>query len=174
MHPLSIAFSEIYEEGITRHFVVSGSTLGMADSEVAAVQPVEIDCQLMRIHRDVVVHGFVETALRLVCGRCTEEFVLPLRAPLEAVYLPAQMATTEREKELEDGGADVYCYREHLVDLGEMVRDKLLLSIPLQPICRMGCRGLCPFCGVNWNLNTCQCAQAGLGSPFHLLRELRF
>lgn len=174
MHPLSIAFSEIYEEGIARHFVVSGSTLGMAESEVAAAQPVEIDCQLLRIHRDVVVHGSVETAIPLVCSRCTEEFVLPLRAPLEAVYLPAQMATPEREKELEDGESDVYYYREYLVDLGEMVRDKLLLSIPLQPHCRMGCRGLCPSCGVNWNSNTCECAQAELGSPFDLLRELRF
>ena len=174
MHPLSVAFSEIYDEGFTRHFVVLGSTLGLAESEVATAQPIEIDCQLLRIERDVVVHGSMETSLRLVCSRCAEEFVLPLRVPLEAVYLPAHMASTAPEKKLEDGEADVYFYSEHLVDLAEMVRDKLLLAIPLQAYCRTGCRGLCPFCGVNWNISTCQCAQAGLGSPFHLLRELYF
>jgi uncharacterized protein len=173
MVPLLIPLSEVYEEGITRHFVLSGGAVGMEDPDVGFAQPIALDCQLFEVNRDVVVRGTLATSLRLTCSRCAEEIVVPLQVPLEAVYLPAPTASSEREKEIEDSGADVYAYSEHVIDLREMVRDKLLLSIPLQPCCHPGCKGLCPSCGVNWNVSTCQCAQPGLGSPFHLLRELR-
>jgi uncharacterized protein len=80
-----------------------------------------------------------------------------------------------RAKELDDDEfTDVYSYAESVVDLVEMVRDQLVLSIPLQPHCMAGCNGLCPSCGVNRNVVHCQCAEAKLGSPFDLLKELRF
>ena len=146
----------------------------MADPEWKAAQPIEIDCQLFKVERDVVVHGTMSTALRLTCSRCVEEFTGPLRIPLDAIYLPLHESASRRAKELEEGEVDVYSYAEQVLDLADMVRDKLLLSIPLQPHCRAGCKGLCPHCGVNWNVAACQCAQETPESPFQLLKSLRF
>jgi uncharacterized protein len=112
--------------------------------------------------------------VRLTCSRCAEEFEQPLRVDLDAVYLPMQAISSERAKELEEGETDVYAYAESVIDIAEMVRDKLVLSIPLQPHCMVGCKGLCPSCGVNRNAISCQCAEAKLGSPFEPLKGLRF
>jgi uncharacterized protein len=112
--------------------------------------------------------------VHLTCSRCADEFEQPLRVALDAVYLPMQALSSERAKELEVGEADVYGYAEPLVDISEMVRDKLLLSIPLQPHCMVGCQGLCPSCGINRNTVSCQCAEEKLGSPFEPLKGLRF
>lgn len=173
MSQLAIALSALHEDGVRRHFVLARMALGAGDSEAEVAQPIELDCHLLKVHREVVVSGTLETSFRLTCGRCAEEFILPLQVPFEAFFLPGQQAPFEREKALEDSGADVYTYTEHVIDLSEMVRDKLLLSVPLQPLCHPGCRGLCPSCGANWNVSTCQCAQPEPESPFQLLRELR-
>ncbi len=174
MHPLIIELREIYTEAITRQFAVTAGALGMAGPEWELAQPIDIGCQLFKVDGDVVVHGTMSTALRLTCSRCAEEFTRPLRVALDAIYLLEHEGSSKRAKELEEGEADVYSYAEHVLDLAEMVRDRLFLSIPLQPHCRAGCKGLCPLCGVNRNLTTCQCAQEGLESPFQLLKGLRF
>jgi len=111
--------------------------------------------------------------LQLACSRCAEEFVQPLSVALDAVYLPLDELSSARAKELEEGEADVYPYADQVIEISAMVRDKLLLSIPLQPYCMAVCKGLCPSCGVNRNVISCQCGAERLGSPFEALKELR-
>jgi len=154
--------------------VTTAAVLGLDDIGMVIVQPAALSCQFFKINREVVVQGSLRSAGRLACSRCAEDFVLPLDFALDATYLPAHEMTSERAKELEEGTADVYSYVEPVIDLAEMVRDKLLLSIPLQPHCMIGCKGLCPSCGVNRNTISCQCAEEKLGSPFELLKGLRF
>ncbi|MBI3326822.1 MAG: DUF177 domain-containing protein [Nitrospinae bacterium] len=174
MHPLIIGLSEIFDEGITRRFVVTGAALGIADRAFELTQPIDLDCQLSKVNREVVIHGTMRVALRLICSRCVEEFTGSFRVPLDAVYFPAQDTSSGREKALEEGESDAFSYAGHVIDLTEMVRDKVFLSVPLQPLCTVRCEGLCPHCGVNWNVTTCRCVQEALGSPFQLLKELRF
>src|SRR5262245_41394148 len=173
MSRLIVELSTIPPEGISQRFISTGTALGIVDLELTVVQPVEIACQFYKVNREVVVQGSLRSAVHLTCSRCAEEFEQPLRLPLEAVYLPMYDISSERAKELEDGVAEVYAYAEQVIDIAEMVRDKLLLSIPLQPHCMAGCKGLCPSCGVNRNTVTCQCAEEKLGSPFELLKGLR-
>jgi uncharacterized protein len=174
MQSFVINLLSIPHEGITRRLSSSAAALGIDDPHVALVRPLDLQCHFLKIDRQVVVQGTLRSAVRLSCSRCTEEFVLPLTLALEAIYLPVSDASSERAKDLEDEGTDVYAYEESAVDLGEMVRDKLFMSIPLQPYCTPGCKGLCPACGVNRNTVYCQCAEEKLGSPFEQLKELRF
>jgi uncharacterized protein len=174
MSRLSVEPSAIPQDGISRHFSSTGSALGIVDTDLSVTQPVEIDCQLHKVDQEVLVRGQVRSAVQLTCSRCAEEFVQPLCLTVEAVYLPMQAISSERAQELEAGETDVYGYTEALVDLAEMVRDKLLLSVPLQPHCTVACKGLCPSCGVNRNTISCQCAEEKLGSPFESLKGLRF
>jgi uncharacterized protein len=174
MPQLIVPLSSIPDEGITYHFSLTGAALGIDDPAMAVVQPIDLDCQFVKVSRDIVVHGTLRSAVRLSCSRCAEDFVLPLTLPLEAVYLPVLDLASQRAQALEDDVTDVYPYTESAIDLTEMVRDKLFLSIPLQPLCMAGCRGLCPACGVNRNAVLCQCAEEKLGSPFELLKGWRF
>jgi uncharacterized protein len=174
MPRLSLELSTIPPEGISRRFTSTEIALEIVNPELTLVQPVELECQFYKVNREVVVQGTLSSAVRLTCSRCAEEFEQALRLMLDAVYLPMQELSSEHAKELEEGVTDVYPYTEPLIDIAEMVRDKLLLSIPLQPHCMGGCKGLCPSCGVNRNTVGCQCAEEKLGSPFELLKGLRF
>jgi uncharacterized protein len=174
MPQLTIELSAIPGEGTTRQFVTTATELGVAEADMVMVQPLALSCQFLKINREVVMQGALRSAVRLACSRCAEEFALPLDIALDATYLPAHEMTSERAKELEEGTADVYSYAEPVIDISEMVRDKLLLSIPLQPHCMIGCKGLCPSCGVNRNAISCQCAEERLSSPFEQLKGIRF
>lgn len=174
MSRLMIELSAILDEGTTRQFVTTAAALGLTAADMRVVQPLGLTCQFFMFNREVVVQGTLRSAARLICSRCAEDFVLPLDIALNATYLPAHEMTSQRAKELEEATADVYPYAEPALDIAEMVRDQLLFSIPLQPHCMIGCKGLCPSCGVNRNTISCQCAEERLSSPFELLKGIRF
>jgi uncharacterized protein len=173
MQRLIVELPTIPPDGISRCFTSTGTALGIFDPDLTVVRPVEIECRFYRVNHEVVVQGSLRTALRLTCSRCAEEYEQPLSVELDAVYLPLEALSSTRAKELEEGEADVYAYADQVIEITEMVRDKLLLSMPLQPHCMIGCKGICPSCGVNRNVVSCQCGEEKLGSPFESLKALR-
>jgi uncharacterized protein len=174
MQRLIIELSTIPPEGISQRFTSTGRALGISEPELTVVRPIEIECRLSKVDREVVVQGTLRAVACLTCSRCAEDFEQSLSVVLDAVYLPLPEISSERAKALDEGTADVYSYAEQVIDITELVRDKLFLSIPLQPHCMVGCKGLCPSCGVNRNAVSCQCAEEKLGSPFELLKGLHF
>jgi len=172
MQRLIVELPTIPPDGISRRYTSTGTDLGIVDPGLTVVRPVEIECRFYKVNREVVVQGHIWSALCLTCSRCAEEFEQSLCVVLDAVYLPMDELSSARAKEIEEGEADVYPYADQMIEIAAMVRDKLLLSMPLQPHCMIGCKGLCPSCGVNRNVVSCQCGEERLGSPFEVLREL--
>jgi uncharacterized protein len=172
MQRLTVELSTIPPEGISRRYNSTGTDLGIIDPGFTVGRPVEIECRFYKVTHEVVVQGRLQSALCLTCSRCAEEFEQPLCVELDAVYLPLDELSSARAKEIEEGEAEVYPYADQVIEITAMVRDRLLLSMPLQPHCMINCKGLCPSCGVNRNVVSCQCGEARLGSPFEVLKEL--
>jgi uncharacterized protein len=101
--------------------------------------------------------GTVATTLELACSRCLEPFAVPVVAEFDLRYLPQAANTGEAEREVEEEDLTTAFYRDDVIDVGELVREQLNLSLPMKPLCRPDCRGLCPACGTNLNVTTCQC-----------------
>jgi uncharacterized protein len=68
---------------------------------------------------------------------------------------------------------DVYPLVGDQLELGEMLREQVILAEPMQPLCRVACRGLCPVCGQDLNERPCACPEARQASPFAVLKQLR-
>jgi len=60
--------------------------------------------------------------------------------------------------ELEDDDVSMTFYRDEEIDLSELLREQFYLVLPMKPLCRPDCKGLCSQCGVNLNIETCQCS----------------
>ncbi len=123
----------------------------------------------------VHVRGHLQAALGVDCSRCLEGFSFPVEQQLDLFYLPRLPRQQEEEEdvELEDRDLVVAYYGAGRIDLGEALREQLMLALPMKRLCREGCRGLCPVCGGNRNLLECGCAlPADSVSPFaKLLRK---
>jgi uncharacterized protein len=120
----------------------------------------------LRAHVDLVdgttvhVRGRLSGSVRLDCGRCLERYHVPLDHELDLFYLPRAAEPSqdqEDEVELSDREVVVGYYEGTRLDLGEVVREQIFLSLPLKRLCREDCHGLCPTCGQNLNAGACGC-----------------
>jgi uncharacterized protein len=104
--------------------------------------------------------GRVQAALELTCGRCAEPFSWPVDTEIDLTYVPqpsANATPADAEIELNDEDLTTAYYRDHVLDFGEMLREQFYLAMPMRPLCTEDCKGLCPHCGTNLNVATCDC-----------------
>jgi len=122
----------------------------------------------------VQVTGRVSARLGLACGRCLDAYEIEVDGPIELVYLPNDPAdgSDENAVGLSDRDMVVAYYEGEQLDLGEMVREQLLLGLSMKRLCREDCRGICAQCGANRNHTTCACREADAVSPLAPLGQL--
>ncbi|HEY1955509.1 MAG TPA: DUF177 domain-containing protein [Polyangiaceae bacterium] len=103
----------------------------------------EIDLRLSKSGPDVVVHGTAKADVELPCSRCLEPARVTLEPKISVLMVPAaKVREPEREHEMGAGEADVLPYDGDSVVLDDLVRDDLLLEIPMIPLCSEGCTGI--------------------------------
>jgi len=119
--------------------------------------PVHVDFEIHKDKDRFRLVGSARTELELACSRCLESFRLPLDASFDLRYLPASELAAEDEREVGEEDLDTSYYRDDRIDLNELLREQFYLALPMKPLCREQCAGLCPQCGTNLNVGTCQC-----------------
>lgn len=94
---------------------------------------------------DVVVHGTLDAELEIPCARCLEPTKLPVHADLSVLYVPASTLKAESgDEDLSDSEADTLPFSGETVVLDDLVRDELVLGVPMIPLCREDCAGMSP------------------------------
>jgi uncharacterized protein len=104
----------------------------------------------------VSVRGSVRTQAHVECVRCLREFDLTLEVPM--VLYAERTGTTSRAEQDQLERDDYMLFHDgRRLDLRETVRELLLLELPITPLCREDCPGLCPKCGAELSLGPCRC-----------------
>jgi len=116
--------------------------------------------------------GRVQSTLALLCGRCLDGFAFPVDLPFDLLYLPHHDNAGGEEVEVEDDDLTTAYYRDDQIDLGQLVLEQFYLALPMKPLCRESCRGLCPECGTNLNTATCTCVREWTDPRLESLRAL--
>jgi len=105
---------------------------------------------------DFLLRGQLRGALESPCSRCLDPAVIPVDVPLTVTFAEHEEGTDEGEGDSDD---DVVFFEGGEIDLGAELRDEILLAMPLNPLCRDTCKGLCPVCGGNRNSAPCDCEE---------------
>ena len=127
-----------------------------ADSAVPGGAEAVCDVILASFSGGIMVTGTVRAPWQGTCRRCAlpvgGELVIPVRERyVDLDTLTAQVRAGEPEDD------EAYPMVDDELDLGPLVRDAVVLELPLAPLCRDDCRGLCPTCGVDRNQDECHC-----------------
>ena len=93
--------------------------------------------------------GRVSSTLELPCSRCLEPFTLPVDATFDLRYHPHAEHAGEGEREVEEDDLTTAFYEDDTIDLGQLMRERFYLAVPMKPLCRDDCLGLCAVCGTN-------------------------
>jgi uncharacterized protein len=143
------------------------------DDEYRVVAPVELSLDIEKARGEAFqVSGRVRTRLELSCSRCLEAFEVPVDTDFELRYVPQTENAGESEREIAEDDLTTAYYREGMLDIGDLLREQLQLALPMKPLCREACRGLCPECGTNLNRATCDCVPKWEGARLAPLKGL--
>ncbi|HET9488759.1 MAG TPA: DUF177 domain-containing protein [Methylomirabilota bacterium] len=119
---------------------------------------------------DVVVVGDLAASVPLVCGRCLEEFRVDVRPRVDLRYVPRPSLVDDAELGADD--LDLDFYENDELNLASLVETETTLALPMKPLCRADCRGLCPTCGANRNAAGCACPAPSADPRLAVLKDL--
>ena len=103
--------------------------------------------RINRVVQGILIQGDFQTAVQVECVRCLDGFLQPIHTEFDELY-------AFREEDADESGQLVP--ENAFIDLTPVVREYLLLEIPISPQCKNDCRGLCDICGLNLNQGTCE------------------
>lgn len=116
-----------------------------------------------RTPQGLLAKGKFSANTTLQCVRCLNDFELNLQYDFIELYAFNEKSMTESELLLPE---DAH------IDLQPLIREYALLEIPIRPICKSDCQGLCLVCGLDLNINDCGHEQTSEESPFSVLKDL--
>jgi uncharacterized protein len=137
---------------------------GLRIDDVAALGPVFTDpawrlesvaLEVEPDGNDVFVHGRLAATMPQTCSRCLEDFAARVDAPVDVRLVPKPSGADSVELGADD--LDVDFYENDELDVTRVVANEATLALPMKPLCREDCRGLCRACGANRNVTPCTC-----------------
>jgi len=109
--------------------------------------------------REIRVHGSIEGELEVLCARCLEPVRLHLAQALDLFYRPMGQIARDEEIEISQAELEVGFYQGSGIELADVVREQVTIELPIRSVCREECRGICPICGKNRNIEACTCRE---------------
>ena len=147
--------------------------LAVSDDAFRVAAPVSLAFDIHKDKDQFRLAGSVKTTLELPCSRCLEPFTWPVDSSFDLRYQPHARNTGEGEREIEEDDLTTAFYENDTIDLGQMMREQFFLVLPMKPLCRDECKGLCPACGINWNKGACNCSNQWEDPRLAALKALR-
>ncbi len=122
---------------------------------------------------DIRLQGNLQVTVAAPCDRCLEPVSLPVQSPFDLVYMPASEASEGGEEEIDDAAVEVGFYEGNGIQLNDVLREVVLLALPMQLVCSESCKGICPVCGQNRNQRECACHTSAADDRWNKLKDLR-
>ena len=167
---MQIRVSEIPDEGLQ---LLDPAALGPVYPDPAWTLD-RIALLVERRSQSVAVTGTFEATAHQACGRCLEPLTTQV-APEVNLELMPQPSGRQGDVELGRDDLELDFYQGDLLDVGRLILSETDLALPMKPLCRPDCRGLCPVCGGNRNVTECRCDPRGPDprlAPLEALRRL--
>jgi uncharacterized protein len=173
MELLKPLLADITGDGLSLVGEATADELGLSEDDAVVMGSLAVSLELTNVEGLVAVTGVLEGTILRECVRCLKKYEDPLAFSVRAAFArehksaprhPKQVDSRKarpkiEEAEQEEELDDQYLYQGNQLELAPMLREHVILSAPMQPLCSDDCVGLCPRCGKNLNEGRCQCAE---------------
>lgn len=157
--------------GAGREYVLNQKLDGL-DPMINATEPLVGRVKLTRTKDGVLLALQASTRLTVACSRCLEPVVVPVTLDFEEQYLQTVDVITGNQLDTDREDPALLIDGHHDMHLADLVREYLLLALPMHALCRDDCRGLCPRCGHNLNSGPCSCGDEAVDDRWAALKAL--
>jgi uncharacterized protein len=164
--------ADITIDGLSLVGEITAEELGLTEDDAVVRGPLAVSLDLTNVEGLVAVTGVLEGTIVRECVRCLKEYEDPLAFSVRAAFIQEPKSAPRHPKrvdlrkaraevveaEQEEEPDDQYQYQGNQLELAPMLREHMILSAPMQPLCGDDCLGLCARCGKNLNEGPCSCA----------------
>ncbi|HEY3705468.1 MAG TPA: DUF177 domain-containing protein [Terracidiphilus sp.] len=122
---------------------------------------------------DIRLRGKWKGNFQLPCARCVEDVATALEGEFDLIFRPMGVDAGPGERSISAVETEIGYYQKDSLLLEDVLREQVLLSLPVRTLCKEDCKGLCPHCGGNRNNQTCSCEEGQADPRWEALGELR-
>jgi len=122
---------------------------------------------------DIRVLGDFSTELEARCARCVEPVATKIGGDFDLLYRPLGVDAGKDERSISEAETEIGYYSGEGIELEDVLREQILLALPAKIVCSESCRGLCPRCGKNLNVESCDCEEQSPDPRWAALADLK-
>lgn len=139
---------------------------------LVSLSPLQISGEVRRIEGGYSLEAELVYSGELECSRCLAPYTFQEDEVFSLVLYPRARVSSE-EVELASKDLDVLYYTEPVVPLAPIAEERVQMALPMKPLCKPDCLGLCPMCGSDRNLGACACAPDTIDPRWEALKALK-
>lgn len=124
-----------------------------------------------QVVEDVRVVGHLAATMEVACARCLDPVVHKVSHDFDLLYRPTGVDRKGEEVSINQAETEISYYQGEGILLEDVLREQVLLALPIRTVCSEACKGLCPKCGANLNAGECQCSQLVEDERWGALKE---
>jgi uncharacterized protein len=162
---MKIIISEIPDDGLDAEFEETVTFDNV-------YSPVRAKLKIQKVGAEVVVNGNIKADIQMQCSRCLKDFKKDISFPVEAVFHPVEQLEGEEHREIKAEELNMGFYSKDELDLTDLVKEQIMLNLPMKPLCNDFCKGICLQCGADLNAGACGCTVRDIDSRLVGLKKL--
>ena len=128
---------------------------------------------LTRTNNSILAQGTLTASTEFTCSRCLRQFTCNLTLHIEEEYFPTIDIITGLKLPPPEEAGSFTIDEHHVLDLTEAIRQYIVMAVPMKPLCKEECAGLCSICGKDLNLGACGCRQEEIDTRWAELLKLK-
>jgi len=164
---MRLIVSDIPEDGLSKN-----ADLQIKVGEDAGKENAHVSITVHKHGKGVFIKGSAVMSSLFTCSRCLKRFYLPLSADFEEEYLPAPEVSESVAQELTAEELEAGFYHNDEINIEELIREQMLLAVPMKPLCKPDCRGICPS-GKDLNTGFCGCKENAIDPRLMPLKKIK-
>ncbi|MGQ0504096.1 MAG: YceD family protein [Myxococcaceae bacterium] len=186
-----VTIEQIRDEGLSLDEPISAELIAQAlahegkETGYRAARGSRLQANLQRVSGGVLLHGSFAAEFLAPCNRCLAEVTVRMPVSFTLNLIPRDKADGKKEGDVDDDhgsvqagtfaleDADEELFDGKTIDLDPILREQVLLALPMQVVCDEDCKGLCPMCGQNRNEKQCGCAPKVVDPRLAALKDIK-
>jgi uncharacterized protein len=160
-----LAFKALFEPGIVDFTPDNVRQMGYLDWEISAE----------RAGSEIRITGTLDITVEVMCSRCLEPAQIRVSKPFDLFFRERDEAMFDEDEEvqLDETETRTAFFTGTKLAIGEILREQILLALPMKALCTVDCKGLCPTCGTNLNSGSCSCPTEEFNPHMDELLEIK-
>jgi uncharacterized protein len=168
-HPESLCLDAVLEEPVSFVFELPFALAALDREPLLAISPVRLEGSVVRIEGGFSLEARCAFRGELECSRCLAGYPFELDERFTLLLYP-RAAVAAGVRELRKDEIDVSEYEDGRIAVAPIAEERVQMAIPMKPLCREECLGLCPQCGKDRNLAPCECGDGAVDPRWTALR----